>query len=163
YLHRLAFPDFFRKHVEQGGLLQEAYRHPGYDVSEGVLHPLRKHEVLAVQARGEYLYAACGADGLRVFDIAPIDNKGFSQRITTAPASPLGQRFHMPTKYATAVAAPTTMAPDPTRTHRDLNHEQTVHPLYGSLYVTDQCEGLIVVGAATLLDGNPLNNFLQRE
>src|SRR5262249_10944970 len=120
-------------------------------------------EVLAVQARGEYLYAACGADGLRVFDIAQIDNKGFSQRITTAPASPLGQRFHMPTKYATAVAAPPTMAPDPTRTHRDLNHEQTVHPLYGSLYVTDQCEGLIVVGAATLLDGNPLNNFLQRE
>jgi hypothetical protein len=34
--------------------------------------------------------------------------------------------------------------------------------LYGYLYVTDREEGLILVGAATLLDGNPANNFLER-
>ena len=54
-----------------------------------------------MQARGEYLYAACGEDGVRVFDIAFIDHKGFSERITTAPVSPLGQRFYVPTKYCT--------------------------------------------------------------
>jgi hypothetical protein len=162
-LHRLAFPDFFRKHQEQGRQLQQAYGHLGKDVSDNLLHPLRTFEVLAVQMRGEYLYAACGAGGLRVFDIAFIDHKGFSRRIFSAPVSPLGQSFHVPTKYATAVGAPTTVAPDPTRTRSEENHEQTVHPMYGYLYVTDKYEGLILVGAGTLLDGNPLNNFLKRE
>jgi hypothetical protein len=37
-----------------------------------------------------------------------------------------------------------------------------VHPMYAYIYVTDREEGLILVGAGTLLDGNPLNNFLER-
>ena len=65
--------------------------------------------------RGEYLYAACGEAGLRVFDIAFIDHKGFSERITTAPVSPFGQQFYVPTKNAKFVTAPATTAPDPTR------------------------------------------------
>src|SRR5262249_19156410 len=77
--------------------------------------------------------------------------------------SPLGQRFYVKTKYATAVAAPCTPAPDPTRTHRPENHEQTVHPLFGYIYVVDKYEGLILVGAATTIDGIPTNNFLKRE
>jgi hypothetical protein len=100
---------------------------------------------------------------MRVFDIAFIDHKGFSERIVTAPVSPMGQRLVIPTSYATAVAAPATIAPDPTRTHRADNREQSVHPLYGYVYVTDRDEGLILVPAGTLLDGNPLNNFLGRE
>jgi hypothetical protein len=163
YLHQLAFPDDFRAHVQRGRVLEHAHGHPGRDVSEALLHPLRKPEVLQVQARGEYLYAACGADGLRVFDIAFIDDKGFSQRFFTAPVSPLGQRFFVKTRYCTAVAAPSTSAPDPTRTHDPKNREQPVHPLYGNLYLTDKYEGLIIVGAGTLLDGNPLNNFLKRD
>jgi hypothetical protein len=67
------------------------------------------------------------------------------------------------TSYATAVAAPTTIAPDPTRTHSAENHESPVHALYGYIFVTDRDEGLILVPAGTLLDGNPLNNFLGRE
>ena len=35
--------------------------------------------------------------------------------------------------------------------------------MYGYIYVTDRDEGLILVPAGTLLDGNPLNNFLGRE
>src|SRR5262249_19306777 len=162
-LQQLAFPDFFRKHKERGGNLIHAHEHPGKDVSDNVLHPLRKTEVLAVQNRGEYLYAACGEGGLRVFDIAFVDDKGFSERIITAPVSPLGQKFFVNTKYATAVAAPTTIAPDPTRQPYIETHRQAVHALYGSIYVTDKYEGLIIVGAATLLDGNPLNNFLHRD
>jgi hypothetical protein len=162
-LHRLAFPDYFNKHIENDRILQHAHHHSGRDVADAVMHPLRKTEVLDVQARGEYLYAACGEGGLRVFDIAMIDNKGFSQRITTAPVSPLGQRFYVSTKYATAVASPTTIAPDPTRTHRPENKEPLIHPMYGYIYVADRYEGLILVGAATTIDGNPLNNFLHRE
>ncbi len=104
-----------------------------------------------VQLRGEYLYAACGRGGFRVFDVAQVDHKGFSERIVTAPVSPLGQRLYVKTKYATAVASPTTLAVDPTRTQRPENEEQTVHPLYAYLYVTDREEGLVVIG-------NPLDS-----
>jgi hypothetical protein len=162
-MHRLAFPDYFKEHVERGRRLEHGHEHPGLDIGEKLLHPLKKPEILSVQARGEYLYAACGEDGVRVFDIAFIDHKGFSERITTAPVSPLGQRFFVRTKYATAVVAPTTIAPDPTRKHDSINHEQAVHPLYGYLYVTDKYEGLILIGAATTINGNPLDNFLHRE
>src|SRR5262249_53598404 len=128
-----------------------------------VTHPFRKNEVLGVQLRGEYLYAACGKAGLRVFDVSFTDDKGFSERFFTAPVSPCGQKFFVPTKYATAVAAPTTTAPDPTRVHYIENQEGRVHAMYASLYVCDKYEGLILVGAGTLLDGDPLNNFLKRE
>jgi hypothetical protein len=163
HLHRLAFPNEYEKHLEHGRKLEHAFEHPGRDISEQLAHPLRKGEVLAVQARGEYLYAACGEDGVRVLDISMIDHKGFSERIFTAPVSPLGQKFYVRTKYATAVAAPTTMAPDPTRTHEPRNREQSVHALYGYLYIADKYEGLILVGAATTINGNPLDNFLKRE
>ena len=135
---------------------------PGRDIGDVAPAPAAASpRCWSVQARGEYLYAACGEGGLRVFDIAFIDDKGFSERITTAPVSPLGQRFFVRTKYATAVAAPTTIAPDPTRTHRAENHEPTIHAMYGYIYVADKYEGLIIVGAGDALDGNPLNNFLE--
>ena len=162
-LQELAFPDDFRAHVERGGRLEHGHEHPGIDVAEKLTLKHHKAEVLDLQARGEYLYAACGENGLRIFDIAFIDNKGFSERIISAPVSPIGQRFFVRTKYAAAVAAPTTIAPDPTRTHRPENREPTVHPLYGYIYVADREEGLITVPAGTLLDGNPLNNYLERE
>jgi hypothetical protein len=43
------------------------------------------------------------------------------------------------------------------------NEESAVHGMYAYIYVTDREEGLILVGAGTLLDGNPLNNYLERE
>jgi hypothetical protein len=162
YLHKLAYPDRYEEFEHHGRQL-EGHEHPGQDISDNIFHPFRKTEILNLQMRGEYLYAACGEGGLRVYDIAFIDDKGFSERIVTAPVSPLGQKFFVNTKYATAVAAPTTIAPDPTRQQYIENHEQAVHALYGSIYVTDKYEGLIIVGAATLLDGNPLNNFLHRD
>ncbi|MFY9557844.1 MAG: hypothetical protein WAV47_24315, partial [Blastocatellia bacterium] len=181
-LHRLAFPEEYKKHKEHHEALEEAYEHPGNDIGRG-LKPFAKQEteLLNLQLRGEYLYAATGKGGLRVYDVANIDQKGFSERITTAPFSPMGQRLYVKTKYATAVASPSTLAVDPTaslpdsifpkkyRIHRPENQEavnrddkQPIHPLYAFLYVTDKYEGLILVNAATLLDGNPKNNFLKR-
>ena len=126
--------------------------------------------MLDVQLRGEYLYAAMGEGGFRVFDVANIDNKDFSERIITAPVSPLGQQFYVKTKYATSVATPTTLGVDPPRTASQENEEQPIHLIYGFLYVTDKYEGLVVVGnsdpknpgVATLLDGEPRNNFIKR-
>ena len=155
----ISYPDDYRSHAEHHGELTEAYGHSG-------------SEVLDVQARGEYLYAAMGKGGLRIFDIANIDNKDVSQRLITAPTSPFGQRFYLPTKYAMSVATPTTLGVDPLRSHHKENEEQSVHLMYGFLYVADKYEGLIVVGdpnlqgkspgVGTLLDGNPANNFLKR-
>ncbi len=162
-LHHLAFPEDYHKHEEHHHRLQHAHEHPGVDIAEKLLHPWRKPEILQVQNRGEYLYAACGCDGVRVFDIAFIDNKSFSERITTAPVSPIGQRFFVRTKYAAALAAPCTPAPDPTRNQNPLNREPKVHAMYGYLYVADKYEGLILIGAATTINGDPLDNFLKRD
>lgn len=162
-LHKLAFPDDYHQHERRHHKLHLSHEHPGKDISEQFFKPWMRSDVKSVLARGEYLYAACGEAGLRVFDIAFIDHKGFSERIATAPVSPVGQQFYVRTKCATAVAAPTTIAPDPTRSQLPENREQKVHPMYGYIYVADKYEGLILVGAATLLDGNPLNNFIKRE
>ncbi|HEX4643194.1 MAG TPA: hypothetical protein VH161_06990, partial [Candidatus Acidoferrales bacterium] len=51
-LQRLAYPDDFRRHQEHKNELTTAYRHGG--------------NVLDIQVRGEYAYAAMGADGFRV-------------------------------------------------------------------------------------------------
>jgi len=161
-LHSIAYPENYKEHLQHHRELEHAHEHPGRDILEVLSPRYRKPEVLSLQHRGEFLYAACGEGGLRVFDIAFIDNKAFSERITSAPVSPMGQRLYVRTKYATAVAAPTTIAPDPTRTHRPENYESPVHPLYAYIYVTDKVEGLVMVSAATLLDGNPSNNFLER-
>ena len=148
HLHKLAFPANYDKFVKGGRELHEVDHHPG--------------NALDIQVRGEYAYVALGPGGFRVYDIANIDNKDFSERIVTAPVSPLGQRLYIKTKNAVAVATPTTLGVDPVRTRRPENEEQTIHPMYGYLYVADSEEGLILVGAATLLDGNPSNNFLTR-
>ncbi len=163
YLHQLAFPDYYAAHLKRGGLLEHGYEHPGRDPADNFLIPGVKQDILAVQNRGEYLYAACGPAGVRIFDISFIDHKGFSEKFFTAPVSPCGQRFYVRTKYATSLAAPCTPAPDPTRRHYIENAEGRVHAIYGNLYVTDKYEGLIIIGAATTIDGNPLNNFLERE
>jgi hypothetical protein len=161
-LHELAFPEEYEEHLEHGRVLEHAHEHPGKDISDNLTRPFQKPEIKQVQLRGEYLYAACGEFGVRIFDVAFIDHKGFSERITTAPVSPLGQRFYIRTKNATSVAAPATIAPDPTREHRPENCEPKIHPIYAYIYATDSEEGLILIGAGTLLDGNPLNNFVER-
>jgi hypothetical protein len=80
--------------------------------------------VLDVQLRGEYLYAAMGKGGFRVFDVADVDVKDDSEKMQTAPVSPLGQRFYVKTKFATSVASPSTLALDPLRTQVAENEEQ---------------------------------------
>src|SRR5277367_1410841 len=119
-LQRIAYPANYKKFEAHHRELATTIDHEG--------------NVLDIQARGEYAYAATGNGGLRVYDIANIDNKGFSERVTTAPVSPIGQRFFVPTKDALAVASPTTLGVDPLRQQLRENEEQSIHLLYGFLY-----------------------------
>ena len=57
-LHQLAFPDDFRKHLKPGATSNMPTNTPAVTSARAIHH--RKPEVLSVQARGEYLYAACG-------------------------------------------------------------------------------------------------------
>jgi hypothetical protein len=168
HLHKLAYPDNYKKHLEGNkGELKEAHHH-------------HAREILDLTLRGEYLYTANGPDGFEVFDVANIDNKGFSERILSAPVSPLGQRTYVRTKYATSVTLPSTLGIDPLRlkmpktspvelapgqkldVYTD-NEEQPVHAIYAFVYITDLYEGLVIQQVGTLVDGNPDNNFLDQE
>jgi hypothetical protein len=150
HLHSIAYPANYKKHVDLSGELQEAYEHSGKDIQDLVL-------------RGEYLYTANGPGGFEVFDVANIDQKGFSERIITAPFSPLGQRTYVHTPFATSVALPSTLALDPARERLPENEEQPIDIFYAFVYVSDLQEGLVIVNVATLVDGNPENNFLKKD
>ncbi|WP_415663384.1 hypothetical protein, partial [Rariglobus hedericola] len=149
-LHRLAYPDNFAEHTKRDGVLQTAYHHGG-------------DEILDLTLRGEYLYTANGPGGFEVFDVANIDNKGFSERIISTPVSPLGQRTSVKTRYATSVILPSTLGIDPLRTRNPVNEEQPISITYGYVYVTDKYEGLVTVMVGTLVDGDPTNNFFKKD
>ncbi|MGZ8853656.1 MAG: hypothetical protein ACXW2X_09680, partial [Thermoanaerobaculia bacterium] len=149
-LQRIVYPDDFQKHQARSLELRTAHHHHG--------------NARSIQLRGEYLFTANGEEGFAVYDVANVDNKDFSERITSAPVSPAGQRTYVKTKFATAVALPTTMPMAPNRKTGSIaeNEEQPIHPLYRYAYVSDREEGLILVDVTTLTDGNPSNNFLKR-
>ncbi|TAJ51579.1 MAG: hypothetical protein EPO48_13115 [Nevskiaceae bacterium] len=154
YLHRYAYPDWYRAHQERGGKLGNAQRN-------GSGEPVR-----CLQLRGEYLYAAEGRKGLRAYDAASIANKGFSQKLISAPFSPLGQDIRVESADARCVALPTNQPIAPWRNAtaqaREDNLEQPMHPIYHYALVADAVEGLILVDVDTLQDGEPRNNFLKR-
>ena len=147
HLQHLAYPADYREHTEKNaGILKEAHEHHGEDI-------------LDLTLRGEYLYTANGPGGFEVFDVANIDHKGFSERMTSAPVSPLGQRLRVQTKFATSATLPSTLGIDPLRNHLPENQEQPISLIYGFVYVTDLEEGLVNVMVGTLVDGDPANNF----
>src|SRR5213075_2168750 len=98
------------------------------------------------------------------------------ERIVSAPVSPLGQRTYVRTKYATSVTLPSTLGIDPLRVRmtNDVvpskfdaiygnNEEQPISFIYAWVFVTDREEGLVMVSVGSLVDGDPQNNFLDRE
>jgi len=150
HLHQIAYPANYAKHRANGSRLTEAYEHSGRDIQDIVL-------------RGEYVYTANGAGGFEVFDVANIDQKGFSERMVSAPVSPLGQRTRVQTKFATSVALPSTLALDPARTRLPENEEQPIDLFYAFAYVSDREEGIVGSDVRTIVDGNPDNNFFKRD
>ncbi len=160
HLQSLAYHDHYEEHTTRNhGILKEAHHHGADDIQD-------------LLVRGEYVYTANGPGGFQVFDVANIDQKGFSERIVTAPVSPLGQRLWVRTKFATSVTSPTTLGVDPLRKHYPKtekhpefgeiytdNEEQDISLVYALVFVTDLEEGLVMPIVGTLVDGNPDNNF----
>ncbi|HEV2746200.1 MAG TPA: hypothetical protein VGW34_02755, partial [Allosphingosinicella sp.] len=178
YLHRYAYPDYWRLHVDRNKReLIEWTRGRAFDGKwSGETRPLEQFANVVqdtggaarcLQLRGEYLYVAEGRGGFRVYDVASIGNKGVSERIVTGPFSPLGHDVRVKTSNASCMALPTNQ---PVSVGRNLanraaypdNQEQAFHPLYRYAVVTDAEEGLILVDIDTLSDGDPRNNFLKR-
>jgi hypothetical protein len=153
YLHRYAYPKWYEEHQQRKQRLQNATER-----SAGVAN--------CIQLRGEYLFVAEGANGMRVYDVASIGNKGVSQKIISAPFSRLGQDTNIPSKNATCVVLPTTQPVHPARNQGDLmrvkNLEQPFAPIYNYAVITDAEEGLILTDVNTLADGEFRNNFLER-
>lgn len=153
YLHKYAYPDWYAAHQKRGRQIPESYNHVGGPSG-------------CIQHRGEYAYSAEGPLGLRVYDIASIANKGFSQRIITAPFSPLGHNPFIDSENATCVALATNQPIYPPKNKgklmRETNQEQPFHPIYSYAFITDSKEGLIVTDITTFKDGEPRNNFLKR-
>ncbi len=153
YLHRYAYPDWYSQHLDSDRKLQKGFSHSAGEVS-------------CLQMRGEYLYAAEGKKGLRVYDVANVANKGFSQRIITTPFSALGHDSRVDTKNATCLALPSNQPIYPPKNDGDLmrivNQEQAFHPIYNYAVITDSVEGLILVNINTFSDGDPRNNFIDR-
>ena len=176
YLQRYAYPDYWRMHVERNGReLKTWVRGKTFDkrlsgqtdareefsnIVQGTAGP-----VGCLQLRGEYMYVAEGRGGMRAYDVASIANKGFSERIVTAPFSKLGQNARVASNNATCVALPTNQPINPlrnTQVMREANEEQPFLPIYSYAAVTDADEGLILVNIDTMADGEFRNNFLKR-
>jgi len=176
YLQRYAYPDYYRMHVEGNGRELKNWTR-GKTLAAGLTgetHALEEfrnvHEgtgdrVGCLQLRGEYMFVAEGKGGFRVYDVASIANKGVSERILTAPFSPLGHDTHVDTKNATCMALPTNQPIAPTRStpeRRAMNQEQPFSPIYNYAFITDAEEGLIAVNINTLADAEFRNNHLRR-
>jgi hypothetical protein len=176
YLHRYAYPDYWKLHVDRNGReLKDWTRGQRFAGNlSGETHALEEFRnivqgtdgrVGCLQLRGEYMFVAEGRGGFRVYDVASIANKGFSERIVNAPFSELGHDTRVRTKNATCMALPTMQPINPlrnTKELRELNQEQAFHPIYNYAVVTDSEEGLILVDVTTMADGEFRNNFLKR-
>ena len=108
YLHRYAYPDYYRLHVERNHRelinwtrgetfdrkLSAARRSRARNSATSSRAPAAASGCL--QKRGEYMFVAEGQRRLPRLSTSPaIANKGFSERIVTAPFSPLGQDTHV--------------------------------------------------------------------
>ncbi len=176
YLQKYAYPDYYKMHVDQNGReLKNWVRGKLFDKkASGETRPTEefknivqstKDQVGCLQLRGEYMFVAEGMGGFRAYDVASIANKGFSERIVTAPFAKVGQGTRVQTSNATCMAIATNQPVNPlrnTQVMRDMNEEQPFHPIYNYAVITDSIEGLILVDITTLADGEFRNNFLKR-
>ena len=115
YLHKLAYPGRLRGSPEAR---PEARR------TRTTIRPAAARRSSTSSSAASTSTPRSAQGGFRVYDISNIDNKDFSERIVTAPCRRSGQRLYVKTKFATAVATPTTLGVDPLRTRHPENEEQ---------------------------------------
>jgi hypothetical protein len=173
YLHRYAYPDFWRMHVEDNGReLKNWTRGKAFDNKlSGETQALEEFRnatqgtpgrVGCLQLRGEYMFVAQGRGGFHVYDVASVANKGIADPIVSAP---FAGDAHVDTRDATCMALPTMQPIAPERNTvlmREANQEQPFLPIYNYAAITDSIEGLILVNVNTFADGEFRNNGLKR-
>ncbi|WP_156254570.1 LVIVD repeat-containing protein [Sandarakinorhabdus oryzae] len=192
YLHRYAYPDYWKLHVEQNkrelinwtrGRIFDKRLSGETNPTEDIRNITQgtAGEVRCIQNRGEYLYVAEGKGGFVAYDIANLANKGVSEKIVKSPFSALGHDAQVKTSNATCMALATNQPisvprNDVMQYQQDArangkplpdglagyNQEQKLHEIYRYAVVTDAQEGLVLVNVDTLTDGEPRNNFLRR-
>ena len=178
YLQKYAYPDYWDMHVNKNGReLKNWVRGKVFDKKiSGEKYALEEFaninqgtsgRVNCLQQRGEYMFVAEGKGGFRVYDVASIGNKGFSERIVRAPFSPLGHDTHVKTTNATCMAIGTNQPISISRNDHIVkdfpeNHEQSFHPLYRYAVITDSVEGLVLVDIDTMANGEFRDNKLTR-
>ncbi len=153
YLQKYAYPERYAAHEKNGRELKNAELHDAGG------------PVGCIQLRGEYLYVAQGHKGMQVYDVASISNKDISERIITAPFSPLGDNTRISSKDASCVALPTDQPINPLRNTPQMradNLEQPFHEIYHYALISDRQEGLILTNVDTMQDGDARDNFLKR-
>jgi hypothetical protein len=134
YLHRYAYPDWYAEHEKRRPRLRRPHNH-------------RHGGPSCVSCAANTVYVAEGSRGMRVYDVASIANKGVSQRIITAPFSPLGHDTHSRPRTRPAwCCRPPAGAPERNKGDlmRKVNQEQPFHPIYNYAFITDSREGLIL-------------------
>src|SRR5436190_1227807 len=73
HLHKLAYPDNFKKHIEENkSVLKETHHH-------------HAKEILDLTLRSKYLYTTNDANNFKMFDITNINQKSFPEHIVSAP------------------------------------------------------------------------------
>ena len=165
YLHRYAYPEWWKLHVEQNGReLKDWTRSQPNGAPEQFRNVVQGtgDRVGCLQLRGEYMFVAQGTGGLRVYDVASVANKGFADAIVSAP---FAGDAHVDSADAACVALPTTQPIAPgrnTAAMRAANQEQAFLPIYHYAAVADRKEGLILIDVDTFSDGEFRNNQLKR-
>ena len=108
YLQKYAYPDYYRMHVEgnnrelknwtRGKTFRTAICRAKPIRSRCFANVVQRHQRpgrLPAIARRIHVSSPKGRGGFRVYDIASVANKGFSEPIVSAPFSPLGQNAHV--------------------------------------------------------------------
>lgn len=145
---KVLYPDSYAKFEKGGRKLTLSHRR---------LAP----KIVGLALRGEYVIAAEGSAGFKLYDIANINNKQDAQRIVQHVNSPLGEGSVVHSPDATSIYFPSSLPMALDRVVMPENREQRIHELYRYALATDRKDGLLLIDVNTLTDDNPENNVLR--
>ena len=152
HLHKIAYPDNYRKHLEarrdsERSARAQRSRHSGPGVARRIsLHRERPGRLRGLRRREYRSEGIFGAHRQRA---------GFAARSAHACEHEISRRQCRASEHARARSGAACDCPE--------NEEQPIDLFYAFVYVSDREEGLVGSNVATLVDGNPDNNFLKRD
>jgi hypothetical protein len=162
-MQRIIDPQKFNEFVKSGRRYDKVhYATPGaagkaYGSAQlvGATHPN------FLEARGEWVFAADGPGGFKVYDMANVDAKKTAQKVLLQPFA-WGNELVIHSKNATGLDMPGTGPMDLTRPQLNLNEESDRWQGYRYCFITDSEEGLIVADVNTFFDRDIQNNYIKR-